>query len=56
MNFPHMTEDQLNNVTKAYMMLIQSVTAYDKKYYEQVSQKNSTFKLSSAQKFSSKLF
>ena len=54
MQYPHLTEDQLNQATRAYMMQIQSgftgnTAAYDKSYYQQVSQKNSMVKLSYTQ-------
>ena len=46
MQYPHMTEDQLNQATRAYLMQIQSgftgnTAAYDKSHYLQVSHKNS---------------
>ena len=42
MQYPHLTEDQLNQATRAYMMQIQSgftgrTNAYDKSFYQQVS-------------------
>ena len=45
MQYPHLTEDQLNQATRAYMMQIQSgftgnTAAYDKSYYQQVSHMN----------------
>lgn len=40
MQYPHLTEDQLNHATRAYMMQIQSgftgKTGYDKAHYQQV--------------------
>ena len=47
MQYPHLTEDQLNQATRAYMMQIQSgftgnTAAYDKSYYQQVSHKNTS--------------
>ena len=42
MQYPHLTEDQLNQATRAYMMQIQSgitgrTAVYDKSHYQQVS-------------------
>ena len=42
MQFPHLTDDQLNGCTQAYVMQIQSAftenkAEYDKLYYRQVS-------------------
>merc|ERR1712150_57064 len=44
MQYPHLTEDQLNQATRAYMMQIQSgftgnTAAYDKSYYQQEMQR-----------------
>ena len=45
MQYPHLTEDQLNVATRAYMMQIESgftgkFAAYGKSFYQQVSHIN----------------
>ena len=43
MQYPHLTEDQLNVATRAYMMQIESgftgkIAAYDKSFYQKAQQ------------------
>ena len=44
MQYPHLTEDQINQATRAYMMQIQSGFTgrvdYDRSHYAQVGQEN----------------